>query len=89
MLIGSVSVSSCSERDVRRSIKLVFVANLSALFCILCSLIICDGHNEFSGVAGYVSAGRISALYSLSFVFVLSFLNLCILLRLVSAICFL
>ena len=50
--------------------------HLIALFCILCSNSSLDLDSALIGITGYVKCGSTCALYSLSFSFLLSFLNL-------------
>ena len=80
---------SCSDLDVMWSALHVLVMNLTALFCVRCSESRLVLAIVWIGTAGYIRAGRMRVVYSLSLFRVLRCLNLFSFVRLVLAIAFL
>ena len=72
-----------------RSVLLVLVMNITALFCVRCSESKCVLATVWIGTAGYINVGRLRVVYSFCVFLVLRCLNLFGLLRFVFAIAFL
>ena len=77
---------SCSDLDVMWSVLLVLVMNLTDLFCARCSESRLVLTIVWIGTAGYIKAGRMRVVYSLSLFLVLRCLNRFSFMRLVLAI---
>ena len=56
-LSGSRRNRSCSVRELMRELFLVFVMNLTALFCTVCNRATWHLESVFKGTVGYSSAG--------------------------------